>query len=153
MTTVLDFYATHGFWIWASVAAALLAVEVGVGTGWLLWPSASAAAVAVLALAWDIPWPFAVLIFAALTIATSLGSRRVLRKDLNQGVDINDNALRLIGHRGQAVGAFAAGAGRVFLDGKEWAAQLEDGETLAAGAHVLVTGLDGAKLRVLPEVD
>ena len=43
-----------------------------------------------------------------------------------------------------------AGA-RVLVDGKEWAAELEDAAELAAGADVQVTRvLTGARLRVKP---
>ena len=62
--------------------------------------------------------------------------------------DINDNVARLVGHEGAAVTAFARGAGRVFIDGKEWAAELDDGEALEAGASVKVVGVEGARLRV-----
>jgi membrane protein implicated in regulation of membrane protease activity len=47
------------------------------------------------------------------------------------------------------VSAFQGGDGRVLIDGKEWAAELDGGETLAAGAEVEVTGLSGgSRLRV-----
>jgi membrane protein implicated in regulation of membrane protease activity len=36
----------------------------------------------------------------------------------------------------------------VFIDGKEWAAELEEGDTLEAGASVQVTGVNGALLTV-----
>jgi hypothetical protein len=46
------------------------------------------------------------------------------------------------------VGAFASGQGRVFVEGKEWAAEAE-GDSPAAGDRVEVTGIqDGASLRV-----
>jgi membrane protein implicated in regulation of membrane protease activity len=66
------------------------------------------------------------------------------------GPDINDNVVRLVGHHGHTVGAFVRGEGRVFIDGKEWAATLSHGEDLATGIKVLVTGVDGAKLKVSP---
>jgi membrane protein implicated in regulation of membrane protease activity len=36
----------------------------------------------------------------------------------------------------------------VFIDGKEWAAELDEGEALEAGSAVEVTGVTGARLRV-----
>ncbi len=37
----------------------------------------------------------------------------------------------------------------MFVDGKEWAAELEDGEELPLGAEVKVTGIiGGARLKV-----
>ena len=45
--------------------------------------------------------------------------------------------------------AFRGNRGRVFIDGKEWAAELEGGGDLSAHAKVVVTEiLGGARLRV-----
>jgi len=148
MVSALDFYATHAFWVWAAVAAALLALEVATGSGWLLWPSAAAAVVAILEQVVAIDGLVAVLIFAVLTIAATFVSRRLMPKNLNEGADINDPAGRLVGHHGRAVAAFSGGQGRVFVDGKEWAARLEEGENLAVGAKVTVVAVDGARLNV-----
>jgi membrane protein implicated in regulation of membrane protease activity len=82
-------------------------------------------------------------------MASTLLARRYLpRRVIAAGDDINDNIARLVGHKGTAAGAFAGGAGRVFIDGKEWAAELEDGEVLKSGVDVEVTGVNGARLRV-----
>ena len=66
------------------------------------------------------------------------------------GHNINDPVGRLIGHHGKAVAAFAGREGRVFVDGKEWAAALDGAEALAAGNAVEVTGVSGARLTVRP---
>jgi membrane protein implicated in regulation of membrane protease activity len=142
-------YAAQPFWIWAGLAAAILAVEVVTGSGWLLWASASAAVTAAVVGLADVTVPTALLIFALLTIASTLLARRYLpRQATAPPGDINDNVARLVGHEGAAVNAFARGVGRVFIDGKEWAAELDDGETLEAGASVKVVGVEGARLRV-----
>ncbi len=142
-------YAAHPFWVWIAFAAGLLAMEVATGSGWLLWPAASAAAVAVLAGLAGVSLPVALLVFALLTIVSTLLARRYLPRSLApDGHDINDNIARLMGHHGKAVAAFAGGSGRVFIDGKEWAADLAEGEGLEAGARVEVVGVTGARLRV-----
>jgi membrane protein implicated in regulation of membrane protease activity len=150
MPDLTTLYAAHPFWVWIALAAALLAVEVATGSGWLLWPSASAGAVAVLATFADLGLPQAVLAFAVLTIASTVLARRYLPRSLLQhpAHDINDNVARLVGHQGRAVCAFQGRAGRVFIDGKEWAAVLDDGEALEAGSRVEVTGVTGAHLTV-----
>ncbi len=150
MGMLTDLYANHAFWVWLALAAAILAAEVATGSGWLLWPSASAAVVALLALVTD---SAAVEIgaFAGLTIVSTLLARRFWPRREGGGEDINDNVSRLIGHRGKAASAFAGGDGRVLIDGKEWAAELDGAETLKAGAEVEVTGLSGgSRLRVRP---
>jgi membrane protein implicated in regulation of membrane protease activity len=148
MGALIDLYAAHGFWIWLALAAAILAAEVGTGSGWLLWPSASAGVTALLTLVTN---SVAVEIgaFAGLTIVSTLLARRFWPRRGEAGADINDNVARLVGHAGRAVSAFQGGDGRVLIDGKEWAAELDGGETLAAGAEVEVTGLSGgSRLRV-----
>ena len=65
-------------------------------------------------------FPVEVLIFAILTIATTLVARRYLPSPFHaKGPDINDPHLRIIGQIGRAVRIFEEGRGRVFVDGKE----------------------------------
>lgn len=149
---LLDFYAAHPFWVWLALGAAILAVEVALGSGWLLWPAASAAAVGLLTLVAPVSFAVAILAFAILTIASTLLARRYFpRSAVAAAGDINDNVGRLVGQEAQSVQAFQGGHGRISIDGKEWAAELEDGETLDAGVDVLVTGVTGGtRLRVRP---
>lgn len=149
MDTILGIVADQPFWIWAGLAAALLAAEIATGSGWLLWATASAAATAVVVALLSPSHPTAILVFAGLTIASTLLARRYLPRPADApGGDINDNVARLMGHRGSAVSAFERRAGRVFIDGKEWAAELDDGDVLEAGASVEVVGVEGSCLKV-----
>jgi membrane protein implicated in regulation of membrane protease activity len=149
MDLLADFYATHVVWIWIGVGAAFLAVEVATGSGWLLWPAISAGVVAVIEAFWTLSTRWAVFVFAVLVIVSTATARRYFPRRLAaEGQDINDNIARLVGHEGRVVAPFEAGLGRVFVDGKEWAAELEAGESLAAGARVTVAGVAGARLRV-----
>lgn len=150
MDAISAFYFSHPFWVWLTVGAILLAVEVVTGSGYLLWPAASAAVVALLGLVVRIGLGGDILVFAGLTLLTTLLAKRYLPNPLRpSGPDINDNTLRLIGHHGRAAGAFEAGRGRVFVDGKEWAAELEGEGALEPGASISVVGvLGGALLRV-----
>jgi len=149
MDTIAGIYAAQPFWVWAGLAAALLAAEVVTGSGWLLWASASAAATAVVVGVLAPSVPTALLVFAVLTMVSTLLARRYLpRYATAPDGDINDNVARLVGHKGSAVKAFKGRAGRVFIDGKEWAAELDDGDALEGGASVEVVGVDGARLKV-----
>lgn len=140
---------SHAAWIWAAIGAGLLALEVLSGSGWLLWPAASAGVVAVAEGFAPLSAPAAVLLFALLTIVSTITARRwFARKRTTHADDVNDNIARLMGCEARVVAAFEGGAGRVFVDGKEWAAELEAGETADAGARVTVTGVAGARLRV-----
>jgi membrane protein implicated in regulation of membrane protease activity len=149
VVSVPDLYVAHPAWAWAALAAALLAIEVVTGSGWLLWPAASAGIVAALAAVVELPATAALLIFAVLTILTTFLARRYLPRSLGpRGHDINDNIARLVGHEGRAVSDFDGRMGRVFIDGKEWAAELAEGEGLSAGAGVTVVGVHGTRLKV-----
>ena len=149
MDTIAGIYAAQPFWVWAGLAAALLAIEVVTGSGWLLWASASAAVTAAVVGVLAPSVPTALLVFALLTIVSTLLAHRYLPRHATAPAgDINDNVARLVGHRGSAVKAFKGRAGRVFIDGKEWAAEVDDGETLEGGASVEVVGVDGARLKV-----
>lgn len=149
MDRLQDLFANHPFWGWVALAAGLLAVEAATGSGWLLWPAASAAVTALLAAFTPIGAPEALAVFALLTLVTTfLGRRYLPRRPAGQGQDINDNVARLMGHEGRAVSAFSNRAGRVFIDGKEWAAELDEGDSLEAGARVEVVGVHGARLKV-----
>ncbi|HZZ69946.1 MAG TPA: NfeD family protein [Phenylobacterium sp.] len=148
----MSLYLAHPFWVWIALAAVLLAIEVMTGSGWLLWPAASAAIVGVLAVYAGLDPGQAVLVFALLTISLVLLARRYLPKSLlrHANADINDNVARLVGHQGRVVADFRDRSGRVFVDGKEWPAEADEGAALIAGSRVEVTGVTGARLRVRP---
>ena len=145
----MAFYATHPFWVWLAAAAIFLAVEVATGTGWLLWPAASAFLVGLLTLVAPLGLPVELGLFAVLTIVTTYLARRFLKPVLDaQNPDLNDPSLRLVGRDGEVLDTFVNGKGRVFVDGKDWAAVALDGAAPAAGQRVLVVAVDGAVLTV-----
>jgi hypothetical protein len=141
----------HPLWTWLAVAAAFGAVEVVTGSGWLLWPAAAGLITAGVTLVAPLAWPEAIVLFGVLTIiATYLGRRYLRPAAKGAGADVNDPNLRLVGHTGTAVSAFENGQGRVFVDGKEWSAIIDDGAgALTSGSRVKVAAvLTGARLRV-----
>ncbi|MGI8839230.1 MAG: NfeD family protein [Caulobacteraceae bacterium] len=149
MDAVGAFYFAHPFWVWLAVGAVFLAVEVATGSGWMLWPAAAAALVGVVGLFIGVGVGGGIALFAVATLILTYIGRRLLRRTAPGGADINDARARLIGHRGSASGAFESGLGRVFVDGKEWSAELAGGGPLGAGASIEVTAvLSGARLRV-----
>ena len=149
MDLAINVLNAHPFWSWMGLAAILLAAEVATGSGYLLWPSASAALTACLT-GFGLSVPETVGIFAGLTIVSTLVARRYLPRPFRpRGADINDPGHRIVGHTGKVAAPFTAGRGRVLVEGKEWAAELEGGGDLPAGAQVTVTALaTGARLKV-----
>ena len=143
----MEWLPQHPFALWIAASGVLLAVEVATGSGWLLWPAGSAAVTALLALVIPLDLPMQAVIFAILTIVTTLVGRRFFPRHA-VGQDINDTRTRLAGSAGVAAGDFQEGRGRVFVDGKEWAAELDGAGTLAAGMKIVVTAVHGARLTV-----
>ncbi|MCR5873308.1 NfeD family protein [Phenylobacterium sp. J426] len=151
MQTLADLYAAQPFWIWVALAAALIAIEIMTGSGWLLWASASAGAVAIATGLGDLSFAMSILVFALLTIASTLLARRYLPRSVAEGAaagDINDNIDRLVGRAGSVVRPLGGRDGRVLIDGKEWPAELEGEGVAEAGARVEVTGIQGVRLTV-----
>ncbi len=134
--------------LWLVIAAVLLAIEVGTGSGWLLWPTGAAALTGLAASVFHLDTQIQLVVFALLTIATALAGRRFFPRTSAVGADINDTMTRLVGAQGVTAEDFHNGRGRVFVDGKEWSAKLDNDGALAAGAPVVVVGVGGSRLTV-----
>jgi inner membrane protein len=148
---VIGLATANPFWVWAALGAGLLACEVALGSGWMLWPAASAGVVAVISTIHPLGWLPSIAVFAAMTIVSTMAARNLVPGLAGEaGHDVNDNVARLVGHHGRTVAAFSGRTGRVFIDGKEWAAELDDDTALDGGASVEVTGVRGAHLKVRP---
>jgi inner membrane protein len=138
-------YLSHPFWVWLAIGAIFLAAEVPTASGYLLWPAASAGAVAILTLWLAVSPPYQLIVFAVLTIITTIVGRRLMpRRTGPEGPDISNRASRLAGRFGKAVAPFAAGQGRVFVDGAEWLAEVEPGAAPPEpGARIEVVAVHG----------
>lgn len=146
----MEWLLLNPFALWLVIGGVLLAVEVGTGSGWLLWPAASAAIVGLLSLVVHFEFNMQLVVFAILTIITTLAGRHFFPQAVLTGGDINDAKSRMAGLDGVAAGDFQGNHGRVFVDGKEWAAQVEGEASLASGQRVIVVGVDGSRLTVKP---
>ena len=142
-------FFAHPFWSWIAIGGVFLIFELVTGSGWLLWPAAAAAVSAVVSQFVNLGWPKEIVLFAAAAVVFTYLGRRYLRPAAKDAGDINDLAPRIVGRSGEAVSTFKSGVGRVFVDGKEWAAELDGGGELAARSKVeVVEILGGAKLKV-----
>ena len=149
MDALINLHASQPYWIWLAIGVILLAIEAAFSTEWLLWPAVSAGVVAVVtALGVPLGLLGEVLLFAALTVAATLASRRLIQRvNPSAAPDINARDARLIGQRAQVTQAFVDGRGRVFVSGAEWIAEIEGAAPLA-GESVIVEGFDGPRLKV-----
>ncbi|HXQ13627.1 MAG TPA: NfeD family protein [Caulobacteraceae bacterium] len=146
------FFFAHPFWAWIAIGGVFLIGELLTGSGWLLWPAAAAAVVAVTSQFVDLGWPKEIVLFVAAAVVFTYLGRRFLRPAPKGTGDINDQTQRVVGQEGEAVSAFKAGLGRVFVDGKEWAAELDGGGDLAPKSKIQVLEiLGGARLKVKAE--
>jgi membrane protein implicated in regulation of membrane protease activity len=143
------FFFAHPFWAWIAIGGVFLIAELMTGSGWLLWPAGAAAVVAVTSQLVDLGWAKEIVLFVVAAVVFTYLGRRFLRPAPKGDRDVNDPAPRLVGQEGETVSAFKAGLGRVFVDGKEWAAELDGGGDLAPKSKVQVLEiLGGARLKV-----
>ena len=149
MSALIDLHAAQPFWIWLAIGVILLAIEAAFSTEWLLWPAVSAGMVAVVtALGLPLGLLGEVVLFAVLTVAMTLLSRRLIQRvNPSDSPDINARDGRLVGQRAEVVQSFVDGRGRVFVSGSEWLAEI-DGAGPPVGESVIVDRVDGSKLRV-----
>ncbi|HAC02210.1 MAG TPA: NfeD family protein [Brevundimonas sp.] len=149
MDWIVSLHASQPFWLWLGIGGVLLGIEATASTEWLLWPAVSAGLTALLtAVAPQLGLPIEIGVFAALTVASTVMSRRLVKRvNPKDQPDINDRDVRLIGERARVVEAFVDGRGRVFVSGSEWPAEIEGAAPLA-GESVIVESVSGPRLKV-----
>lgn len=143
---VIDFIATHGAWSWVVAGLVLLALELVVPGGVLVWLGGAALVTGVLALFVSIFWPLQFVIFGVLALC-SIG---LWLKFRGPGVAsdrpfLNQRANRFIGQEAVLDEPIRDGIGRLALDDTVWRVQ---GPDLAAGSRVRIIEADGALLKV-----
>lgn len=145
-------WLAHPSAAWIAVGALLLAVEAITGSGWLLWPAAAAlapAALSVFLFRDDIGAQWA--LFAVTAIALTWIGRRYLRSRPSGQTDINDARAAVVGQVGQVTSVSGHGQCRVFVAGKEWAAEAGDSSPHAGQRVEVVAVVGGARLQVKPK--
>ena len=165
MALIQALYQQDPFWIWLAVASLFVALNLATGSSLLMWPGVAAAVVAVLEvvgvrlgleaeagvfLARSAAM-LAVLVLRAPRpgVAASEPVRRVKPGKVATGTMEKGDSGRLIGRIGRASSEFANGVGRVWIDGAEWAAELDGAEALNEGEPVRITKVvGGVKLQV-----
>lgn len=145
---VLDFIATHGAWSWVVAGLILLALELVVPGGVLIWLGGAALVTGLLTLFINIFWPLQFVIFGVLALV-GIGLWLKLR---GPGVAsdrpfLNQRANRFIGQEAVLDEPIRDGFGRLFLDDTVWRVQ---GPDLAAGSKVRIIEAHGALLKVEP---
>jgi inner membrane protein len=148
---LFDIWSSMGAWRWLTLAALLVAVELGTGTTWFLWFAVAAGLTGlVVALPGDLPIAWELITFAALSVATAMMGRRVIKPGWlrSEQPALNDPSHRLVGTRATVATAFEYGEGRVSLGDTQWRAVLDGGGSLPVGTSVEVVGVDGGTVSV-----
>ena len=169
MTTLEVLYLQDPFWIWFGVAAVFVSLSFATGSNLLFLPSACAAAVALLELVGArLGMEAETGVFAALTAFALMGAyalqprarvamvggaaKRMPRAGTGAlgALVADEEPAALVGRIARATGEFNNGVGRVWIDGAEWAAEIEGiEETLPLGASVrVVRVIGGVKLQI-----
>ncbi len=168
MQTLQDLYLQNPVWIWLGVGAVFVALDIASGSGKLIWAGAAGIFLAVvnmmevrLGAAAEISL-FTVCAVGGVVIASAPWKRRASAetaktsqpaKDAPAKARRTDEPLavftcaerteRLVGRIGRTTGEFANGVGRVWIDGREWGAELDGQEALPQDVPVRILRVTG----------
>jgi membrane protein implicated in regulation of membrane protease activity len=144
---VIDYIASNGPWAWIVAGLVLLALELVVPGGFLLWMGISGIVTGIVVLVWAIGWPLQWLIFGVLSLVSiALWVRWTRsRPTPTDRPYLNRRAEHLVGQEAVLEQAIEQGFGRVVLGDTVWRVS---GADLPAGQRVRIIGHEGAVLKV-----
>jgi len=143
---IIDFIAGNGAWSWIVGGLVLLALELVLPGGVLIWLGAAALVTGFLSMFVSIYWPLQFVIFGVLAlIAIWLWLRFRGPGIVSDRPFLNQRAQRYVGREVVLDEPIQDGNGRLYLDDTTWRVH---GPDLAAGAKVKIVDAEGAVLRV-----
>ena len=144
---VINFIAGSGPWAWLVAGLIMLALELVVPGGYLLWMGIAGIVTGLVTLLWTIGWPVQWLIFGMLSlISIALWVRWTRsRPAATDRPYLNRRADHLIGQEAVLEQPIAQGFGRVVLGDTVWRVS---GADMALGSRVRIVGSEGAVLKV-----
>lgn len=144
---VIDFIAGNGPWAWIVAGLVLLALELVVPGGFLLWMGISGTVTGIVVLVWAIGWPLQWLIFGVLSLVSiALWVRWTRSRPApTDRPYLNRRAEHLVGQEAVLEQAIEQGFGRVVLGDTVWRVS---GADLPVGQRVRIIGNEGAVLKV-----
>ena len=144
---VIDLIASNGPWAWIVAGLVLLALELVVPGGFLLWMGISGIVTGVVVLVWAIGWPLQWLVFGVLSLVSiALWVRWTRsRPTPTDRPYLNRRAEHFLGQEAVLEQAIEQGFGRVVLGDTVWRVA---GADLPAGQRVRIVGHEGAVLKV-----
>ena len=147
MSTLISLFSGFGPWNWFILGVVLFTLETVVPGVHFLWFGVAAIAVGGLALLTGISWPWQLVAFGALAVATVFLVRKFVRPDVTHSdqPDLNERAMQYLGRSLVVEQSIQNGRGKVRVGDTLWSAE---GPDAPAGARVKVTGARGIVLLV-----
>ena len=144
---VIDFIASNGPWAWIVAGLILLALELILPGGFLLWMGISGVVTGLITLFQPIGWPLQWLIFGVLSLVSIVLWLRWTRSrpTPTDRPYLNRRADHFIGQEAVLEQAIEQGFGRVVLGDTVWRVS---GSDLPLGQRVRIVGNEGAVLKV-----
>ena len=136
-------------WWWLLGAALLGILEIFLPGVFLIWMAAAAAVTGIAVAFLPLSLPIQLVLFAMLAMAAVFAGRRYYDRNPVPSSDpmLNDRIARMVGQKVTVVKAIENGEGRVKVGDSVWVATGPDADE---GSRVVVTGADGACLKVAP---
>lgn len=144
---IIGLIAEYGPWSWIVAGLVLLALELAVPGGYLLWMGIAGILTGLVTFVQQPPWPVQWLVFGILSLVSILTWVRVTRhrKQDSDSPMLNQRTERFVGQTVVLDQPIVDGFGRLPLGDTVWRIS---GPDLPAGQRVRITGADGAVLHV-----
>ncbi|MBU1304993.1 MAG: NfeD family protein [Alphaproteobacteria bacterium] len=148
---LVDFIAANGHWSWIVAGLVLLALELFLPGGILLWMGISGIVTGLLTMVQPMAWPLQWLIFGGLSLASIALWLRIMRDRpaVSDRPFLNRRGESLVGQEAVLEQPIVMGFGRVVLGDTVWRVS---GPDLPVGQRVRIVGSAGAVLTVEPIV-
>lgn len=145
---MLDWFASFGGWAWIVLGLVLVGGEMLAPGVFLLWLGLAALLTGAVVGLTGLAWQGALLVFAALAVASVLLGRVVTRHRSDEpdtASGLNDRGRQLIGKVFKLEATMTGGEGRIRVGDSSWRIT---GPELLAGTEIRVVRVDGATLVV-----
>ena len=146
---IIDFIAANGPWSWIVAGLVLLALELVLPGGILVWMGIAGVVTGLMLLFQPMAWPLQWLIFGVLSLGSILVWLRYSRNrpPATDRPHLNQRTDQMVGQEAVLEQPIAQGFGRIVLGDSVWRVS---GPDLPAGRRVRIVGSSGAVLQVEP---
>lgn len=145
---VMGFLAEYGAWSWIVAGLILLALELVVPGGYLVWTGVAGILTGLITLVQQPPWPVQWLTFGILSLVSIVAWIRISRNRQEESDRplLNERTQQFVGQEAVLDQPLINGFGRMALGDTVWRVS---GPDLPAGQRVRIVGANGNVLRVV----